>query len=200
MCYKLSQEEIKMVLEIINTIAIIAASGVAIYGINAWRKEFQGKRKIELAEEVLVLFYEAKDAVRAIRNPVGYSGEVSTRNHLNEPLVVRAFYERYEKRQEVFNKLYSKRYQFMARFGSDKTKPFKDLKEIMDDMYIAARTLVRISEYHGNDRDKNVKDEIRKNELCILSSDADDPIATRMDKVISDIEAICKPIILGKSN
>ena len=61
----MTNEEIKMILEIVNTIAIIAASVVAIYGINAWRKEFQGKRNIELAEEVLCLFYRAERAIEA---------------------------------------------------------------------------------------------------------------------------------------
>lgn len=194
MCFKLSQEEIKMGLEIINTVSIIAASIVAIYGINAWRKEFSGKRKIELAEEILALFYEAKGAICAIRNNVDYSGKGSTRNHLNEPPVVRFFYEQYEKRQEVFNKLSSKRYQFRARFGSD--KPFEDLKKIMDDMYIATRNLIRIAKY-GND-DEKAKDEKSKNELVICSSSTEDTIAQRIEDVISDVEAICKPIIMGK--
>ena len=41
----MSFEDIKMILEIINTIAIVIASIVAICGVSAWRKEFQGKRR-----------------------------------------------------------------------------------------------------------------------------------------------------------
>ena len=55
--------------------AAIFVSGVAIYGIKSWRKEFKGKRDIELAEEVLELFYKAEDAITAIRSPLGYTSE-----------------------------------------------------------------------------------------------------------------------------
>jgi len=189
----------KLFFEVLNTFLVFVSTltviVTAILGYNAWKKEFSGKRKIELAEEVLALFYEARNAIRTIRGRVSYSNEGSTESHLNEPPAVQVFYERYEKRQEVFNKLSSKRYQFKARMGTE--KPFEELKKIMDDMWIAARTLIRISEYYGNN-DEKVRDEKRKSELFILSSSTDDPITTRMDKVISDIEEICRPIILGK--
>jgi len=44
-------------LEIINPISIIVAAGVAVYGVNAWRREHVGKRRRELAEDTLALFY-----------------------------------------------------------------------------------------------------------------------------------------------
>jgi hypothetical protein len=208
MCYKLSQEEIKMVLEIINTIAIIAASGVAIYGINAWRKEFQGKRKIELAEEVLALFYEARDAISAIRSPLGFQGEGSTRKPQEgeSPQEKQArdkayvVYERFEKRQEVFNKLHSKRYQFMARFGTEQGKLFEDLRHIIIDIHCAAGELSEIwCEVPCDDEDKKTLREQKKElEKIIWYHGSSDTIVPRLEKIISDIEAICKPIILGK--
>jgi hypothetical protein len=67
------------VLQVIQAVSLIVAALTAIYGINAWRSEFVGKKRIDLAEEVLVRFYEARDAIGAIRNPFGYVGEGSTR-------------------------------------------------------------------------------------------------------------------------
>ena len=55
-------------LEYLSQSAIIIASITAIYGINAWRREYRGKKDIDLAEETLALFYKAKDAISAIRN------------------------------------------------------------------------------------------------------------------------------------
>jgi hypothetical protein len=148
----MSGEDIKMALEIIKTLAIVIASVVAICGINAWRKEFQCKRNIEIAEEVLALFYEAKDAIRAIRNPLSFQGEGTTRkSEENEtPMQKEArdrfyfIYERFEKRQKIFNKLRSKRYQFKARFGHEKDKPFEDLKNIIIDIQLSVQSLVMI--------------------------------------------------------
>jgi hypothetical protein len=204
----MTNEAIKMVLEIINTVAIITASGVAIYGINAWKKEFSGKRKIELAEEVLALFYEARDAISAIRSPFGFQGEGSTRkpqenetprekNARDRAYVV---YERFEKRQEVFNKLHSKRYQFMARFGNEKAKPFEDFRIIVIEIQISASQLEEIwSEVTFDQYDRDtLKKERKEHESIIRQHGKNDIIDTRVEKIISDIEKVCRPIIMGK--
>ena len=204
----MSFEDIKMILQIINTIAIVIASIVAICGISAWRKEFQGKRKIELAEEVLALFYEARDAITAIRSPLGWQGEGSTREPQEDetPLQKRARdrafvkFERYEKRQEVFNKLYSKRYQFMARFGYEKTKPFDELRNIIIDIQCAANYLAEIwckVPYDSEDK-KRLQKERQGQEKIFWFYGRNDPIVPRLETIISDIESICRPIILGR--
>jgi hypothetical protein len=65
--------------DIIQSAAVTIASVVAIYGISAWKVEFLGKRRIELAEEVLALFYQVRDAIESIRGSFGYEGEGKTR-------------------------------------------------------------------------------------------------------------------------
>jgi ADP-heptose:LPS heptosyltransferase len=200
----MSVENIKLALEVVNTLAIVIASIVAICGINAWRKEFQEKRNIELAEEVLALFYEAKDAIRAIRNPFSYQGEGKTRKpQENEtPREKEArdrFYfvfERFEKRQEIFNKLHSKRYQFMARFGTEKSKPFEDLRMIVIEIQVSANSLSRI--WSSNHISEDMEKRRQEHESIIWIGGEDDPIESRVKKIISDIEAICRPIIMGK--
>ena len=54
--------------EALKDISILLAAWSVIYGIGAWRREFIGKRKIQLAEDVLALFYEAKDVIFWIRS------------------------------------------------------------------------------------------------------------------------------------
>jgi len=193
-----------MVLEIINTLAIVIASVVAICGITAWRKEFQGKRNIELAEEVLVLFYEAKDGINAIRSPFSFEGEGSTRKPQEEETAEqkeardRAYvvYERFDKWKDIFNEILSKRYQFMARFGTEKAQPFEELKRIVLDIQCAANELADMwCEVSYDEQNKKRLKELKKIFWC---QGDNDPIIPRLEKVISDIEAICKPIILDK--
>src|SRR4030042_1656983 len=105
-------------------VASVIASGTVIYGINAWRREYTGKRKIELAEEVLALFYEARDAIRFIRNPFGYVGEGSSRKcadnespeekRINDRAYVVS--ERYTKCKDLLKRIRSIRYRYMAQF------------------------------------------------------------------------------------
>ena len=201
---ELSGEDVKMVLEIINTLAIVIASVVAICGISAWRKEFQGKRKIELAEEVLALFYQAKDAIRAIRTPLGNVEEGATRKPQDgetppqKQARDRAYvvYERFERRQEVFNRLHAKRYLFMARFGTEKAKPFDDLRGIVVEIQVSADRLADI--WSLGQRSNETGKQRLQHESVIWSSPENDEIAHRLDDVICEVEAICRPIIMGK--
>ena len=65
--------------DIAQSASVILACLFAIYGIDAWRREFVGKRRMELAEEVLALFYQARDIIQSIRSPGGYVGEGQSR-------------------------------------------------------------------------------------------------------------------------
>ena len=91
--------------EIITSISVMIAAIAFVSGINAWKREFVGKRRIELAETVLAMFYEAQDAIREIRSPFGTTNEGNTRkrsdNELEEDAIIldRAYvvFERYKK-------------------------------------------------------------------------------------------------------
>lgn len=195
-----------MIVEIVASLSVIVASGTAIYSVNAWRREFKGKRDIKLAEEVLALFYQARDAISAIRSPFPCKGEGSRRqpedNESPEQKRARdrayVVYEHYEKRQEVFNKLQAKQYQFMSRFGSSKAQPFHDLRHIVHEIALAAGMLGDFWCERGDDPEerKRLLEETRRNESVIWSMGDKDTLAPRVDKVIQDIEQICSPIIM----
>ena len=99
--------------ELAKNISVILGALALISGIRAWKREYIGKRKIEIAEDTLMLFYQARDAIREIRNPFGRSGEGSSRQKADNEtereteLLDRAYvvYERYQKHEELFNKL-----------------------------------------------------------------------------------------------
>ena len=205
------------VTNILESISIIIAAWAVIIGVNAWRREYIGKRKLELAEEVLALFYEARDVISFIRSPFGFSGEGSTRNaspnetpeekQINDRAYV--VFERYNKRQDLFNKLYSMRYRYMARFikdfGKDSAKPFEDLRKIVNEIFLSARMLSYYWEQQGRRMWKDDEEfqrhleEMHKYEAIFWEMSPDkDPIMPRVDAVISDIEAQSLRII-GKS-
>ena len=51
-----------------------------VFGVSASKREFVGKRRIELAETVLAKFYEAADVIREVRNPHSCSAEGKSRH------------------------------------------------------------------------------------------------------------------------
>ncbi len=200
------------VTNILESVSLIFAAWTVIIGVNAWQREYIGKRKLELAEEVLALFYEARDAVRYIRNPFGYAGEGSARNaapnespeekQINDRANV--VFERYNKRQALFNKLYSMRYRYMARFSKDSAKPFDELNKIVNDIFTSAHMLSYYWKEQGHRQWKNDAEfrqhleEMHKYEAIFWEKGSkEDSIIPRVDKVISDIEAQSLRIIGG---
>ncbi|NVM53142.1 MAG: hypothetical protein HWN66_05525 [Candidatus Helarchaeota archaeon] len=199
-------------IRVLESLAVIAAALVAIYGISSWRREMKGRKEYELAEEVLTLFYEAKDKISAIRNPLSWSGEGQSRKASPEekPEEKEAFdrahivFERYQRYQETFNRLHALHYRFKTIFGRDKVKPFDDLNKIVRDIHTAATMLghywVRLSKTHlpMNEReyDRLIKN-IQEYETVIWAGFDPDPIAPKVESLIEEIEKICEPILAG---
>jgi hypothetical protein len=95
---------------IAQAIAVISACWAIISGVGAWKREFIGKRQIELAEQLLAKFFEVKDAIAYIRNSWSNSEEGKSRRRSEgetpqESALLDSAYiviERFEKRRNVF--------------------------------------------------------------------------------------------------
>ena len=70
---------------IIQAIAVVAVAYPAFKGLTSWRTHLLGKKKIELAEEALVLAYELEGLIEWSRHPASWGGEGEDRpNRENE--------------------------------------------------------------------------------------------------------------------
>jgi len=199
-------------LEFIKDVSLIVAAGTAIYGIDSWRREYRGKKQAELAEEALCLFYEGRDAIRHIRNPFAHGEEGKTRKVGGDetPEQKEAYdkayvlIERYNTHIELFNKLHSMRYRFMAQFGVESGKPFEDFRKISNKVLVSAQSLARswaqqLRSYRTEEQDKQHFDFIQKQEAIFWEGLADeDPISPKVDECIEEVEKICRPILAGK--
>lgn len=200
--------------EILSSIAIIIASVTAIYGISAWKREFRGKHQIELAEEALALFYEAREVITSARSPGGFGYEGRTRESQAEetPAEKKArdaayvIIERFQPHEELFSKLHAMRYRFMAQFGLGSAKPFDELRKIRNQIFSAARRLARLwakDVSHFDEKRQEAHYEKTQKYQSIFWDSYDevaDPINPCLDKVVSEIEAICRPVIMDKES
>ncbi len=194
---------------VIASIAALCASLAAIYGINSWRREYRGKKLAELAEEVLCLFYEAQDAIHHIRSPFSRTGEGSTRKQgENETEEEKEAYdhawvvfERYNTHVELFSKIYTLRYRFRVQFGNEATKPFNDLRTIINEILASARRLGNLWSRYGNHLEVSIQvdamfEKIQKHESVIWESiPEEDPINLRLEKCVTQIETTCREIL-----
>lgn len=194
---------------ILAAVATVFAALVVIFGIKSWRREFRGKRQIELAEDVLALFYETRDSIIAIRNSFSHEGEGSTRKPTKNETeqekkakdMAYIVWERYDKRQSVFNKLHSMRYRFMVQIGNKEAEPFEQIQKIVSDIFIAASMLSELWAERSlpyKSEKKDLHEEIKKYEAIIWWQGSENEIDTRVNKVVADIEKTCKIIIMQK--
>ena len=193
-------------IEIIKLISVLIGSFVAVFGITAWRRETLGKRKIELAEEILSLFYEIDDVFSEIRSPFGRVDEGKTRktekyeSEKEKKARDNAFviYERYTKHQETFAKFMMLRYRAMAVFGEEWGDPFVSVQMLLRKLFSSSR---RLSELWSRDsrlmRDEaeavRVKNQIEKYESIFWEGYGDtDPIREELQVIRVQLETKCR--------
>lgn len=198
--------------EILKQTSVIIGIWVAIYGIDSWRREHTGKRRIELAEDSLALFYEASDAIRHIRSPMSYDYETKDIEKMeresekayearkNASVVI----VRYNQHQELFNKLFAMRYRFMSQISKDEAKPFEELRAITNEIILSGRMLARLwaKDHFRTDEQWNAHHEqVDKYESVFWDHMSDDdPINPKVDEVIAKMEVTCRHVIEAKTS
>jgi hypothetical protein len=192
-----------------QTLGVLVASGVAIWGIGSWRREFRGKRRIELAENVLARMYEARDAINSIRYPVFLAAEIAER----QPMQGESFFQkemrgrvcvvvsRHKHYRRLFNKLFSMRYRIMAVISKDAVKPIDDIRSIISEMEVAIEGLLGMCSSLPETEEallKQQKESLGFYEKILgwMSRD-EDSIKKRVESAVSQMEEICRPVIEG---
>lgn len=199
---------------VITSISVAIAAISFVSGVSAWKREFIGKRQIELAESVLAMFYEAEDAIREIRNPSSYTDEGKSRKRADfereeeSQLLDQAYvvFERYQKREKLFAELRSIKYRFMATFGSQAGEPFKEMDKILNEVFISARMLGthywrRQGRVQMSDEEfQKHLDAMHKHEAVFwYMGEDEDTISLRMRNVVKQVENITRDAVKANS-
>jgi hypothetical protein len=192
----------------IRDISLLLGIWVAIYGIDSWRREFKGKRQIELAEEVLALFYEVSDAISHIRAPASYSTEYEAQRAPDESEAnfearkrASVVYYRYNQHKELFGRLHSLRYRFMATFGTEKASPFESIHKAIHEINVAARMLSLLwarDYFPTNEARQQHYAMTEKHEKIFWYQGDDDSFQKKVDGIVKEIEKTCRDIIVAK--
>ncbi len=197
-------------IELLKQLSILIGIWVVIYGIDSWRREHTGKRQIELAEDTLALFYEAVDVIKQIRHPASFSNEIEdvvkgereSDEEYHARKTASIVFSRYNKNQELFNKLHAMRYRFMAQIGKKEAEPFDDIRNITNQIIVAARMLARLwpKDYFQSEEQKEQHwEQIKKHEAVFWDSmGEEDPINPKLDAIIIKMETTCQNAITGK--
>jgi len=194
----------------LRDLSLLIGIWVAIYGIDSWRREHKGKREIELTEDVLALFYEARDIIKYMRHPFSSAGECAdveklpdeTENQWQARKNASVVFKRYNERKDLFNRIYAMRYRFMAQIGPAEAQPFEDLNKIVKEILVAARVLAQLwprNYFRTEEQYEQHRKRVEKHEAVFWQGTLDeDPIDPRLDSIVAEIEKTCRKIITGK--
>jgi len=196
----------KDALSIAQSAFVCVTAFIALLGVNEWRRQTIGKRKIELAEEVLTSFYEAKDVFEWVRSPGSFGGEGETRpaeGEQEELKRMRNIYfvpiERMQKHGELFAKIQGQRYSFMAIFGADAVKPFQLLREVQVRVTVSAQTLIRmVGKDLARANNQALWDRCEADiwEGSYEATNQVDPLKVSLNDMIAKLETLCRPVLL----
>jgi hypothetical protein len=144
---------IKIILELIETGAIIFATSASIYAINTWKREGLWKKKSEVAEEVLYNCYDINNKIREIRTPISFSTEGKTRQQNSQENVrekeIRDWayvpIERLNKRREAFLNLEKLKLRCKIFFAPEVIFNIDQILSLQNDIVNASRRFARLS-------------------------------------------------------
>ncbi len=188
-------------IEVIESFGVIIASGVAIWGINSWRREAKWKREYELAEEVLANFYEAYNAIQNIRSPHVSRDEGSSRPKRDNETkdesrifdLAYASRERYEKNKTSIEKLQTLKFRFIALYGQEYEQYFDKFTVTINKIFYASDEMAK-SSLGEFDHDIDLKVKIKEECLDMMykRDNKVDKIDLELDEAIKAIEAKCR--------
>jgi hypothetical protein len=173
--------------ELSTGVAAAVAGWAAVRGLGAWRAETVGRRKAELAEEVLAQFYRARDVMTWARFPGDIGLYPSEATGSGEAV------ERLARESQLFSQLQASRYRFMAYFGEDAAKPFDELRKMHREVLDAADSLARTDP--SADGASRVDRAAWSATIGRGDASQEDELASRLDRTIREVERICRPLI-----
>ena len=186
--------------ETATAVSVVIAAFSFVYGVSAWKREFVGKRRFELAEEVLALAYEIEEIIGSIRSGFVYvpqpndSGEKDQARSLADSIM-----ERICSKQERFATFQSYKYRFKAMFGDDMGLSFSEIRDVRNEISISVEMLANDywlpNREHGMDPDEieRHRDNKHRHESIIWNRGKDnDKIGPRVREAVSRIEDIVR--------
>ncbi|MCJ2093118.1 hypothetical protein MKK67_11510 [Methylobacterium sp. J-072] len=177
-----------------------AAISTAIVGWKAlgkWRDETLGKRRLELAEDILATFYQMHEIIRNARVRVIDAREAVNEDGSPSEIAMNTYYApiiRFHKSADKIAEFRTKRHRAAAVFGRQAVESWSAIERILTEIDIACGVLLALESDKLHPHDKNADFYVEQRRIAFQCID-DDPIEPRIVSAIQTIEAICRPII-----
>lgn len=166
-----------------------------------------GKRRVELAEDILASYYEAIEVFRYIRNPVSFGGEGSTRvegldesreqkKRLDAEFVTQ---ERINSQHDFFERVAQLRPRVRAVFGESVSEKFDLILKTRTNVALAAAFIPEIREdvnlANSDDERQRARDELKRYNSIKWRRGGSDEVETKLSDALVELESELLPMI-----
>jgi len=188
---------IEILARILEAFSIAVTAYFATRSLNAWRNETIGRRKLDLADAILVAGHNARDALAYIRRPISCEAEGTKRGRdaTEEASVARlkdAYYvpyERVQKTADVFADLAKNKFLAETYFGRDVEEAIDVLLRVRNEVLSAADILM--DDVGSGDTSNEMKEIRREAKLKVYSRTKGDPLRPKIDMAVATIDDKC---------
>lgn len=198
----MANDTVQSIAALIEALSVLGALIFAIWGVNAWRKQIIGQRRIDLAESILLAVFRAKDAFDDIRSPFSQIGEDEidrfVRDHKLEKgqAITAALYfnriERVNSYKEVFEQLRELSYKRRVTFNLHDMKYAEAFFQARAEVIGAAQDAIE-DLLHGDQIDSEEEKRIRS--ALYRKHDLSDKISVSIEKIVKDASLEFSPIL-----
>jgi hypothetical protein len=186
--------------------ATVATAYFASRALSAWRGEVIGRRKVELAEDILAAAHEADEVVKGARSPMAYNGEGASLNlgpeieegQRRNAEAMYAVAERLNAKLDLWAKIEALRYRARAYFGEPVWGALSEILRIRAQVHGASVALARNALRAAPQRISQQLQE-RYEALIWYADDPDEPLQVRVDAAINSLKQSCGPTITEKA-
>lgn len=183
--------------------AAIFAAWQGVKGLNAWRHERLGTRRIELAEEALTQFYQVDHAIKAIRSPIGDQSESADREAEDHETGAQksgrdlghVTWKRMQTHQDLMNDFYATGLKLKAFFGDELYDECMTVRRCFHRIRVAAQMLFT-TPYEGY-QDHAFRTRLEQ-DIWDMNRTDDDAIEHIMQGVLERSDAILVPYLNPK--
>jgi hypothetical protein len=179
----------------IVAVAAALAAWQGIKGLSMWRREEAGRRRMELAEDALSEFYEARDIFKWVRSPVRLDDDdddeatsAQSAHDVYSPIL-----RRLAEDGDFFGRMRARRYRVHALFGAEAVEPYDIINGVHRDVTQAAKMLIQTPQAARASTDQKRSDEWK--DTVWDDADEEDEINARIEAAVSKAEAVFRPQI-----
>lgn len=144
----MQKETLEFLTACLQLILTIGAGIALWFGFQTWKIEYLGKKRIELVEDLVAIFFEVRDKISMIRSPWVPAAEIVKVTQANPNLNdnqaktnVAVIFQRMDQASETISKFQSLKYRIMATFGEKYEDIFNDVNKQVNKIAISAHML-----------------------------------------------------------